>query len=109
MMSAFDVYLGTGAYIGRIDGETACAFWPTDPLTIGFDPHQLIDIDLAKTAEAAAAGTITYDQVQTEDSKRTFGPRWPLGPGFYGRIYVREDYAAGRVPNPPRDSSGRDY
>jgi len=109
MTEMFDVYLGTGAYVGRIDGETACAFWPTDPITIGFDKGQLIDLDLAKTAEAAAAGTITYDQVHTEDSKRTFGPRWPLGPGFYGRVYVRETYAAGRIPNPPRGASGRDY
>lgn len=109
MIDVFDVYLGTGAYVGKIDGETTCSFWPTDPISIGFDQAQLIAIDLAKTAESAAAGTIAYTDVHTEDSKRTFGPRWPLGPGFYGRVYVREAYAAGRVPNPPRGASGRDY
>jgi hypothetical protein len=107
-----DVYYGTGAYLARVDGETQCAFWPTDPLSLGrrFDPGKLVAVDLSMTAEAAAAGTIQWDQVQTETGKLTFGPRWPLGPNVVGRVYLREDYVSQQnVPCPPLGSSGENY
>ena len=104
-----DLYIGTGAFLGRVDGESRCGFWPTDPLGLGtqFDPGQLVTVDLSLTAEAAAAGSIKWDDVQTESGKLTFGPTWPPGKNV-GRIYVREDHAKS-IPNPPLGSSGENY
>jgi hypothetical protein len=106
-----DVYIGTGAYLGRVDTATACSFWATDPLKLvpNFDANKLVPIDLAMTAERAAAGTIAWNLVQTESGKMTFGPNWPSGKNV-GRVYLREDRVpAGKVPNPPADSSGEAY
>src|SRR5690349_13848586 len=104
-----DLYIGTGAYLGRVDSATKCAFWPTDPLGLPaqFDPAELAAVDLGMTAEAAAAGTIGWDKVETESGKMTFGPTWPPGKNV-GRVYVREDHAL-KIPNPPVGSSGESY
>jgi hypothetical protein len=51
------VFVSTGAFLGRIDGETRCALWADDPSEHGFDPARLIAVDLARTPTAAAAGT----------------------------------------------------
>jgi hypothetical protein len=49
------VLVGTPAFVGRIDGETRCAFWSEEPVDHGFDPQLLIAVDLARTPSAAAA------------------------------------------------------
>jgi hypothetical protein len=43
------IFVGTGGFLGRIDGETRCAFWADEPVDHGFDPERLITIDLART------------------------------------------------------------
>jgi hypothetical protein len=53
------VFVGTGAFLGRVDGETRCAFWCDEPSDHDFDPARLISIDLARTPSAAAAGEIS--------------------------------------------------
>ena len=57
------VFVGCPAFLGRVDGETRCAFWTQEPVDHGFDPGRLIDVDLALTPSAAAAGEIGWDQV----------------------------------------------
>lgn len=105
-----DLYIGTGAFLGRVDSESTCGFWPTDPLGLPtqFDKAALVEVNLAMTAEAAAAGKIPWADVQTESGKLTFGPTWPPGKSV-GRVYIREDRAKGVIPNPPLGSSGEDY
>ncbi|MGV9304273.1 hypothetical protein ACWDLG_12940 [Nonomuraea sp. NPDC003727] len=80
------VFYGTGGFLGRIDGETRCAFWAEEPVDHGFAPNRLIEIDLARTPSAAAAKQIAWDDVQVDDcftgpngmtSGTTLGPRWP--------------------------------
>jgi len=31
------VFVGTSAFLGRIDGETRCAFWAEEPVDHAFD------------------------------------------------------------------------
>jgi hypothetical protein len=73
-------------FLGRVDGETRCAFWAEEPVDHGFDPARLIEVDLARTPSAAAAKEIAWDEVQVDDcfagpngavSGTTLGPRWP--------------------------------
>jgi hypothetical protein len=47
------VFVGTPAFLGRIDGETQCAFWSEEPVDHDFDPELLIEIDLKLTPSAA--------------------------------------------------------
>lgn len=108
-----DVYIGTGAYLGRVTSETQCAFWPADPRDFEFDPAKLVEVDLARTNEALATGQIT-GPIHVEAIKTTLGPRWPRGPQFVGRVYLHEAYfsalpAGVRPPNPPTGTSARDY
>ena len=48
------VFLGSPAFLGRVDGETRCAFWAGEPVDHDFDPALLIGVDLACTPSAAA-------------------------------------------------------
>jgi hypothetical protein len=61
------VFVGTPAFLGRIDGETQCAFWSEEPVDHDFDPELLIEIDLKLTPSAAAAKEISWEQVQVDD------------------------------------------
>lgn len=80
------VFVSTGAFLGRIDGETRCAFWSDEPIDHDFDAARLIEIDLARTPSAAAAGRIPWDAIQVDDCYpgptgevigTTLGPCWP--------------------------------
>jgi hypothetical protein len=95
------VFLGTGGFLGRIDGETRCAFWIDEPVDHDFDPARLIHVDLARTPTAAAAKEISWDEVQVEDcyagpngtiGGTTLGPRWPELP-LGGAIYLEQSFA----------------
>ena len=80
------VFTVAGAFLGRIDGETRCAFWADDPSLHDFDPARLIAIDLARTPSAAAAGLIAWADVEVDDAYSalggglggtTLGAAWP--------------------------------
>lgn len=80
------VFVTVGAFLGRIDGATRCAFWADEPVDHGFDPTRLIAVDLALAPSAAVAGRIGWDAVQVDDcytgpagqvGGTTLGPRWP--------------------------------
>ena len=116
------MFLGTGGFLGRIDGETRCAFWVDEPVDHGFDPARLIHVDLARTPAAAAANQIGWDDVQVEDcytgpngtiGGTTLGPRWPelrLGGAIYlERGFARALPAALRPPCPPAGMSAHRY
>ena len=108
------VFLGTGGFLGRIDGETRCAFWVDEPIDHDFDPSKLIAIDLAMTPNAAVAGAISWDAVQVDDclsgpngtvSGTTLGPRWPEL-SLVGLVYLEQRFHrrlsdALRPPCPP--------
>lgn len=116
------VFIGTGAFLGRIDSETRCAFWAEEPVDHGFDPARLIDVDLARTPSAAAAHEIAWDGVQVDDcfagpngavSGTTLGPRWPelrLGGVVYlERGFVASLPAALRPRCPPAGMDAQPY
>jgi len=114
------VFIGTGGFLGRIDGETRCAFWAEEPVDHGFDPQRLITVDLARTPSAAAAREISWDAVQVDDcfsgpngnvAGTTLGPRWPEI-RLQGAIYLERKFldtlpAALRPACPPVGMSGR--
>lgn len=116
------VFFGTGAFLGRIDSETRCAFWVGEPVDHGFDPALLIEVDLACTPSAAAAKEIGWDAVQVEDcyagpngavAGTTLGPRWPelrlAGAVYLERGFVQSLPTALRPPCPPVGMTGREY
>jgi hypothetical protein len=116
------VFVGTGAYLGRIDGDTRCAFWPDEPSDHGFDPARLITVDLALTPAAAATGRIAWASVQVDDcfagpngalGGTTLGPRWPEI-RMEGAVYLERAFRESlpepvRPACPPRGTDGRAY
>ena len=114
------VFVGTGGFLGRIDGETRCAFWADEPVDHGFDPQLLITVDLARTPSAAAAREIDWDAVEVDDcftgpngivGGTTLGPRWPELQ-LEGAVYLERGFrdklpAALRPPCPPVGLTGR--
>src|SRR5262249_21353735 len=116
------VFVGTNAFIGRVDGLSRCAFWADEPVGHGFDRRRLIEVDLANTPQAAAARKISWEAVEVDDcivgaggkvSGTTIGPRWPemqLSGVVYMEIGHWERLPAKlRFPRPPRDVRARDY
>ena len=78
------IFYGFGAWVGRLDGRTACAWWADDPSNLGFDHGQLIKTDLAKNPAAYLAGSISIDQLEVDDAPADggltkLGPTWPTG------------------------------
>jgi hypothetical protein len=116
------VFYATGAFLGRIDGETRCSFWSEDPYDLDFDPQRLIDVDLARTPSAAAAKETPWDGVQVDDcftgpngavSGSTLGPRWPelrlAGVVYLERGFVSSLPVAVRPACPPTGAGGQAY
>jgi hypothetical protein len=116
------VFVSTGAYLGRVDSETRCAFWADDPSEYGFDPSRLITIDLSRSPNAAAAGDISWDSVEVDDcftgpngelAGTTLGPRWPELQ-LAGAVLLEQSFVA-RLPRelrpacPPKRMHGRAY
>jgi hypothetical protein len=116
------VFVGTPAFLGRIDGETQCAFWAEEPDEHDFDPGRLITVDLARTPQAAAVKEIRWSEVEVDDcfaspsgtiAGTTLGPRWPEL-RLAGVVYLTREFRATLPrwlcpPCPPRDLDGRPY
>ena len=114
------IFIGTGGFLGRIDGESRCAFWTEEPVDHGFDPERLITVDLARTPAAAASGEISWEEVQVDDcftgpngvvGGTTLGPRWPEL-RLAGAVYLEHGFlnslpAALRPACPPVGMTGR--
>lgn len=116
------VFVGTPAFLGRIDGETRCAFWSEEPVDHDFDPGLLIEIDLALTPSAAVAKEISWERAQVDDcfsgpngvvSGSTLGPAWPelrLGGAVYLERGSRAALSAERRPAcPPAGMRGQTF
>ena len=114
------VFVGTGGFLGRIQGDTVCAFWSEEPVDHGFDQSRLITVDLGRTPAAAAAREIGWDEVQVDDCftgpngnvcGTTLGPRWPEM-RLTGAVYLERRFAE-RLPDslrpacPPINMTGR--
>jgi hypothetical protein len=83
---ARSIFYALGAFVGSVDGLSACGFWATDP-TRTYDPTKLIHIDLAKNPAAAFAGSVPWNQVNADDHTTAggltqIGPRFHDPPGF---------------------------
>lgn len=116
------VFVGTPAFVGRIDGETRCAFWAEEPVDHGFDAGLLVEVDLGRTPSAAAAKEITWAEVQVDDcfsgpngtvGGTTIGPAWPEL-RLAGAVYLAEPFLASLPPRlrpacPPLNLAGRAY
>jgi hypothetical protein len=115
-------FVGTAGYLGRIDGETRCAFWAEEPVDHGFDPARLIEIDLALTPAAAAAKEIGWDRVQVDDcfsgpngttGGTTLGPSWPelrlSGAVYLSRGFLDSLPTALRPACPPAGMNAHAY
>jgi hypothetical protein len=78
------VFHGFGAWVGRLDGRTACAWWADDPNNLSFDAHKLIEVDLARNPAAYLRGSIPIEDLQVDDAPvdgglTKLGPTWPTG------------------------------
>lgn len=116
------VFCGTPAFLGRVYGETRCAFWAGEPVDHDFDPGRLIEVDLARTPTAAAAEEIRWEDVQVDDcfagpngavSGTTLGPRWPEML-LAGAVYLEQRLRDGlpldvRPACPPDGMDGEPY
>jgi len=98
MTIAKSVFYLSAAWVGRIDGETRCSFWPTNPLENHFDPALLVPVDLSKTPSVALKGQISWDQVQVDDfadhhggGLTLIGPLFPDG-RMVGGVYLERKY-----------------
>ncbi|HKS98046.1 MAG TPA: hypothetical protein VJT31_00825 [Rugosimonospora sp.] len=116
------VFIGTPAFLGRVDSETRCAFWAEEPVDHDFDQDRLIAVDLARTPSAAAAKEIGWDEVQVDDCfagpngfarGSTLGPAWPeltLSASIYLEQNYRQALPAGLRPAcPPPAMEGSGY
>lgn len=115
------MFVGTGAYLGRVESETRIAIWTQDPIEHGFDVSRLLAIDLAFTPNAAVGGKISWDAVQVDDyitgpngaGGTTIGPRWPeiqtMGAAYLERRFIATLPQDLRPPCPPKHLHGRDY
>lgn len=116
------VFFGTAGFLGRVDGETRCAFWAREPVDHGFDPHLLIEVDLARCPSAAVAKEIGWADVQVDDCftgpngvvcGTTLGPRWPelmlAGAVYLERSFVESLPERLRPPCPPHGVTAHDY
>jgi hypothetical protein len=116
------VFAGMAGFLGRIDGETRCAFWVQEPVDHGFDPDLLIDVDLARCPSAAVAKEISWADVQVDDcftgpngviGGTTLGPRWPELM-LAGAVYLERSFVASlperiRPSCPPPGVTAYDY
>jgi hypothetical protein len=116
------VFVTVGAFLGRIDSATRCAFWADDPTEHDFDPQQLIAVDLARTPSAAIAGDIPWDAVEVDDSFNgpngqvlgtTLGASWPelqlVGLVCLHQQFWRRLPDAIRPTCPPRGANCHDH
>jgi hypothetical protein len=116
------VFFTTPAFLGRIDGETRCAFWADDPTEHGFDPARLIAIDLARSPDAAAAGELAWAEVEVDAAHSgpngrvvgtTLGTVWPEL-AVSGVVGIEARFRAAlpeavRPVSPPDGATGRGY
>lgn len=116
------VFVVTGAFLGRVDGETRCAFWADDPSEHGFDHARLIAVDLVRTPRAAAAAQIAWAEVEVDDAfsavggglgGTTLGPAWPELQ-MAGVVYLEQGFVARlppalRPPCPPAGGAGHPH
>jgi len=98
------VFYGFGAWVGRLDARTTCAWWADDPNNLNFDPGQLIEVDLARNPAAYLSGAISLDQLEADDAPcdgglTKLGPTWPTGSTING-VWLAATYYDG-LPNKP--------
>jgi hypothetical protein len=115
-MTQRTVFVGTPAFLGRIDGVTRCSFWTGEPVEHDFDPDRLISVDLARTPAAAAAGEIPWSDVDVDDcfsapdgdtGGSTLGPAWPELQ-LTGAVYLAATFVD-RLPVPLGDFAGEPF
>jgi hypothetical protein len=103
------IFHGVPAYVGVLNSETKCRFWPDDPAKLSWDHKQTVDIDLGRSPAAARAGRIQWSDVEVDDhhiygGMTKIGPLWPDGTHI-GACWLTEDawrrsLGRGLDPNP---------
>jgi hypothetical protein len=98
------VFYGFGAWVGRLDARTSCAWWADDPGDLGFDHGRLIATDLARNPSAYLSGAISIGEIQVDDAPAgggltKLGPTWPTGSTING-VWLEARYHEG-LPNRP--------
>ncbi len=99
------IFVGFGAYVGRIINRTTCEVWTDDPTENDFAADSLIRVDLGKNVNAAMSGAIDWSEVEVEDhvnsgGMTSIGPVWPEGESI-GALYLAEPLLE-RLPVRPR-------
>jgi len=90
------IFLGFGAYVGRIASQTRCELWTEDPTEHGFAADALIAVDLGKCTTAAMNGRIDWAEVEVDDHVNVggltgIGPLWPEG-ATLGAVYLADHF-----------------
>ena len=107
------VFYGFGAYVGAINGQRLCSWWPDDPDSLGWSSALLVPIDLSKTPSAAQSGVIPVSAVQVDDDITSgglseVGPLFPLGRSA-GACWIRDSYWNGLGGNKPPRQPGTQF
>ena len=112
------IFFGFGGWVGNVLGQTACAWWPEDPVSVNFDPTKLVTSNLAKNPQAVRNGQLTVDKIEVDDAPTHGGPT-KLGPTFptgsmINSIWIESNHWAAlpgtnRPHRPPSYLLCRDY
>lgn len=83
------IFIGLGAWVGRLDERTTCAWWADDPNHLKFDQSLLIRTDLSLNPTAYVSGRISLEEIQVDDAPidgglTKLGPTWPTGSTING-------------------------
>jgi hypothetical protein len=78
------VFYGFGAYVGTINAQRQCAWWPDDPNALNWTNSLLVPTDFSKTPSAARQGAIPVSDIIVDDDilaggLTELGPLFPLG------------------------------
>jgi len=101
------VFYGFGAYVGTINGQRQCSWWPDDPNNLNWANNLLVPIDLSKNPTAARQGVIPVADIIVDDDLLSgglteVGPLFPLGRPV-GACWLRDTYWNALGANkPPR-------
>jgi hypothetical protein len=107
------VFYGFGAFVGAINGQRVCSWWPDDPNNLNWASGLLVPIDLSKNPAAAAAGTIPVSAIEVDNDITAgglteVGPLFPLGRSV-GACWLRDTYWNALGANKPPRQPGTQF
>lgn len=107
------VFYGFGAFVGTINAQRQCSWWPDDPNNLNWATGLLVPVDLSKTPSAALSGAIPVSAIEVDDDITSnglseVGPLFPLGRAV-GACWIRDTYWNALGANKPPRQPGTQF